>query len=399
MIVPVEKLKSYEDSLSKNAISKHFELFYAFRSLKQETHNQCNLCKQSIDCTIEKHVILYCIKLRAMRMRFWGIAQNNLAKLFDKPGNCYSMEYSINVMKVISKHKDKQEKLWRLFAGANCWKTPHRNSPKGTKKDFNYRNKWKKILKPKFKFNWNLFAILAKWTSLAKSMYKTPNTIRKHLKKYKYKLMNLWFPRIIKNNKQLKHFYKSIDVNKNDIIVFTDGSFKEQNEIGFKYAAGAGIVIFHNDIRYHYAKGMGNNEILYAEQFPINQLILLLNKLKINIRNKRILLFTDSKASFDEIWTDNKYPTFPSLMSDIRKNLFTQHETKILLNKVKAHTEEPIMGNFYADECANKGRDISTFTWTGTPSRPSDFEWSTAHYYSGCSAKMLLWDFSHPGVD
>ena len=127
---------------------------------------------------------------------------------------------------------------------------------------------------------------------------------------------------------------------------------------------------------------MGSNEILHAEQFTLNQLILLLDKLKINIKNKRILLFTDSKASFDEIWTDNKHPTFPSLMSDIRKNLFTQHKTKILLNKVKAHTEEPIMGNFYADACANIGGEMSTFAWTGTPSRTSGFEWSSAHLYT-----------------
>ena len=155
-----------------------------------------------------------------------------------------------------------------------------------------------------------------------------------------------------------------------------------------------GIAVFYNDCTYMYYKALGWNEILFAEQFAIAQIFPLLNKLKIDISNKRIFIFTDNDITFKNIYTNESIPTYPSLIQTIKDNIFKLHPTsKILVCKVKSQIDDdPIYGNEVADKCAEKGRIVSTMSWIETPKLVTCFKWSHAHYYSSCSEKIFLWD-------
>ena len=220
----------------------------------------------------------------------------------------------------------------------------------------------------------------------------------KSSKRYKFKTNTDWYPQIFYTEKRLYTHFNNIGADKEDIVIFIDGSFSKKGVV-FNNIAGAGIVVYYQDQRYEYARPLGETEILYAEQFALAQSFYLLKKLKIPTWKKRIIICTDNETTFKGVYSIRKIPTYPKLMMEIKKQMFQRlDQAQVLLHKVKAHTNIIIKGNDFADKCAKTGRIHSSILWTETPSDPNCFLGSLCDYYTRCSHRMLLW---HPsrGVD
>ena len=166
-----------------------------------------------------------------------------------------------------------------------------------------------------------------------------------------------------------------------------------ENKLGYKFSAGAGIAIYHKGQTWEYHKAMGDTEILYAEQFALAQIFPLLDKLKLDKRNKRIMICTDNDASFTSIYSNHKIPTFPMLMTSIKAHVFDPRY-QVIVCKVKSHLEDDsIIGNDCADECAKRGSIASAIIWSEVPTDPLDFDMSVCVHYPDKVHKMLLWDY------
>ena len=130
------------------------------------------------------------------------------------------------------------------------------------------------------------------------------------------------FPHVFKSKTKLREWSEEVKITHEDILIYTDGSHKK-NERGFKHAAGAGIAIFHKQNAYLYSKALGLKEILFAEQFAIAQIFPLLKELKILTVNKRIIICKDNEATINILHNDDKTPTYLSLMTKIKQEIYS----------------------------------------------------------------------------
>ena len=61
---------------------------------------------------------------------------------------------------------------------------------------------------------------------------------------------------------------------------------------------------------------------MHAEQHALAQIFSLLRKLNISTENKRIVICIDDEATFNAVHNDDETPTYPNLVSFIRKNIY-----------------------------------------------------------------------------
>ena len=305
------------------------------------------------------------------------------------PNQTQEVDFASKIIDTINNHRQQKQKFWKIICGANCWIKSKNNAHN----KFGFSNNWKKLLQKQYKIMWTLQASIIKWVSTVQLVYKNPQVRKKYLKKYKYTRNNSWYPQSFMNIKDLDAWLLKIQANKNDILVFTDGSFSEKG-ILYNNVAGIGISIFVEGKRYDYMRPLGQTDILHAEQFAVLQTFALLQKLNINPTNKRIIIFTDNDTTYKRVYTNNSVASYPALTLRIKKQVFQRNDgAKIIVHKVKSHTEEGIYGNEFADRCAKLGRKHSSLFWTDTPTSPHSFEGSSTHYYTRCSEEISLW---HP---
>ena len=121
--------------------------------------------------------------------------------------------------------------------------------------------------------------------------------------------------------------------------------------IGYENIASYDIYIILNNIKYKICQPIGNQSILYAEQYALAVIPYILIKLKIDSYN-RMLMMTDNLITFESVYKASNKLTFPTLIHRIRDIVKSKNA---IIHKVKSHQKvDPIIGNNYADSFAKE---------------------------------------------
>ena len=135
---------------------------------------------------------------------------------------------------------------------------------------------------------------------------------------------------------------------KQDPLIYTDGSQEySEDKLNYENVASIGIYIKFNNSEYRILQPIGNQTILFAEQYALALIPKLLGY-------NRILIFIDNLPTYFTIYRKNIIPLYPTLIHSIQHYI----NSKTLVFKVKSHNEkDPINGNNIADSLANQASE------------------------------------------
>ncbi len=196
-------------------------------------------------------------------------------------------------------------------------------------------------------------------------------------RKYKKEITNKNIHTWIFDNKEWMKYKRKNKIEKTDIIIATDGSFKNNK-------AGIGIYIEHKNKKYNFWQTLGNQTVNYAELFALGKIKYLLEKFKINYNNKRIFILTDSMYAYEKSFKKpDRYSKKPFEYYELHKETIeTIWDLKPTLIKVPSHLDEKrnmetIKPNDIADLLAEKARKSKPPQNLETPTL-KDWTWSYA---------------------
>ena len=356
-------------------------MIYDFGHLHDKFHGTCPSCSMKNIENTDYHIIATCTRIMHIRNNYFRRVYNDLAQIYTKPNKVHDLKFAQEVVKWLRGISTGfVDQWWQVASGANVLRAGK----------LTHGYNIDKITGQQRTFLYKLKAHVMIFINMVTNIVKRPNTIPKYYSLYKEVFIREWFPQIIKTKIEWEFFKRQNNLGEDDIIIYTDGSFKEFKD-GNKYAAGFGIYIRHRGVKYMFSQAIGDQSILYAEQMAIAKIPFLLKLLGISTLNKRVLICTDNETTYRTAYTHNTIGSYPSLLSKIREIIKMEN---YLLIKVKSHIKvDPIIGNEIADVLANAARDYSHIAPApiDTPDLDSNLYSTLIHCYFGCSGKTTSW--------
>ena len=197
----------------------YHRMIYDWGFLETKFKGTCPLCNRQLE-NLDYHIYAQCTEIHNLRKAYSMHMYNELSSVYMKQNLVHDLKFAQEVVKWLRCFDiNMTQQWWEIFSGANVVRANQ------LQHGYNIH----KLTQPQTTFLFKLKARIMSYVSMIHRITDRPHVAKTYFNKYKKALCTVreWFPQILKNRIEWRFFAKQNKLNRNDIIVFTDGSFKE----------------------------------------------------------------------------------------------------------------------------------------------------------------------------